>query len=66
MHDPTFPLQNVQKTIPDQNRVHHDNKDQGQMLKHNGICPLSPAFFPMAISIWYFPDFRKLILSLLQ
>jgi len=37
-----FFFQNLQKKIPDQNRVHHDNKDQGQMLKHDGICPPSP------------------------
>ena len=41
--NPTFSLQNLQRTIPDQNRFHHDNKDQGQTLKHDGICPPSPA-----------------------
>jgi len=34
----------MQKISPDQNWVHHDNKNQGQILKHDGICSPSPVF----------------------
>jgi hypothetical protein len=54
--------------IPDQNRVHSDNKVQEQMLNHDGICPPSPVLSDGHIYLAFsrFPSINTIAVAVIE